>query len=177
MIHLHDVTAVQDTGDPHRGRGVFSARHISARTVLNCGENFQILQRAVVLRLPPITAALCYDCEFDDGCEICPADFKNPPPCFFVNHSCDPNTASTDGWETVVTLRDVTAGEEITCDYATINAVKKGFRCCCGAANCRNVVTENDWMIPELQERYHGYFAKSIQARIAAFRLRTHRPV
>ena len=31
--------------------------------------------------------------------------------------------------------------------------------CTCGSANCRRVLTGKDWQRPELQARYHGYFA------------------
>lgn len=52
------------------------------------------------------------------------------------NHSCDPNSryAGLD----VVALRDITAGEELTLDYATLcDENMPPFDCQCGAPNCR----------------------------------------
>jgi len=65
----------------------------------------------------------------------------------FMNHSCDPTTYSADEQETeeggtykTVALRDMKAGEEITCDYDLfeMDSRKKGIdHCECGASNCR----------------------------------------
>jgi uncharacterized protein len=87
-----------------------------------------------------------------------------------ANHSCDPNLWMLDE-HTVCARRDISAGEELTFDYALATVSPEWCReCHCGAANCRQVVTGNDWQLPELQERYAGHFSPFINACIAALR-------
>jgi hypothetical protein len=38
--------------------------------------------------------------------------------------------------------------------------------CNCGAKNCRGIVTDNDWKLPDLQQRYDGYFQWYLQEKI-----------
>ena len=65
----------------------------------------------------------------------------------FMNHSCDPNTFSTDettdesgGSYKTVALRDIAPGTEITCDYDLfeLDSRDKGIDICeCGSSHCR----------------------------------------
>ncbi|MBO9309514.1 MAG: SET domain-containing protein-lysine N-methyltransferase [Chloroflexi bacterium] len=84
-----------------------------------------------------------------------------------VNHSCNPN-AGLQGQIALVALRDIAAGEEVCFDYAMSDGDPE-FRmtCLCGQPNCRGVITGDDWRIPELQQRYQGYFSPYLQRRIA----------
>lgn len=89
--------------------------------------------------------------------------------CFF-NHSCDPN-AGIKGQIFLVAMRDIKKGEQITFDYAmTLHKVKglKAYKmeCLCGSKNCRGLITENDWKIPELQKKYNGYFQWYLEEKI-----------
>lgn len=87
-----------------------------------------------------------------------------------MNHSCDPN-AGISGQIVVVAMRDIAATEQITFDYAmTDSSDYDEFDCECNAGTCRKRVTGNDWQLPELQERYNGYFAHYLQRRIDAER-------
>jgi hypothetical protein len=69
-------------------------------------------------------------------------------------------------------MRDIQAGEEITFDYGTTVSVSVGsdmifeMDCACGSPCCRKTITEQDWMLPELQVRYKGYFSQYIQNKI-----------
>jgi hypothetical protein len=86
----------------------------------------------------------------------------------YVNHSCDPN-AGLSGQIALVAMRDIQPGEEACFDYAMSDTTPYDeFDCECGAANCRGRVTGNDWRIPELQQRYAGYFTPYVQRRIDA---------
>lgn len=90
-------------------------------------------------------------------------------PADYVNHSCDPN-AGLQGSITLVAMRDIFSGDEICFDYAMSDgSTYDEFTCQCGAPQCRGIVTGNDWMIPELQEKYWEYFSPYIRNRI--FRL------
>ncbi|MCX6690742.1 MAG: SET domain-containing protein [Methanoregula sp.] len=89
----------------------------------------------------------------------------------FFNHSCDPNSGFR-GQVFLVAIRDIKAGEEITFDYGMTVSVSVGsdmvfeMECACGSPHCRKTITEQDWMLPELQVRYKGYFSQYIQDRI-----------
>jgi len=67
-----------------------------------------------------------------------------------------------------LTLAPVAPGDELTFDYAMCDADSYDeFECRCLSAACRGKVTGNDWMIPELQQRYRGYFSTYLERRIA----------
>lgn len=56
----------------------------------------------------------------------------------YINHSCDPNTffRCTPDRAEVYALRDIRAGEELTCDYGESQHEGR-LRCRCGAERCR----------------------------------------
>lgn len=84
-----------------------------------------------------------------------------------LNHSCDPSLV----WEgeQLVAFRDVAAGEELTVDYATTTTDPDLLvRCHCETYRCRQMVTGDDWRIPEVQRRYAGHFAPEVQRAIDA---------
>lgn len=88
------------------------------------------------------------------------------PDLTHVNHSCDPNL----GWSgaMLVTLRDIAAGEELTYDYATATSDPQFvLRCHCPSYRCRQMVTGDDWRIPELQARYAGRWSESVGRLVA----------
>lgn len=87
-----------------------------------------------------------------------------------LNHSCDANSWLADE-VTLVAKRDIKLGEEVTLDQGTWNFEDSNYTdnqdsCFCQAANCRHNLTENDWKIPDVQERYRGYFHPIIQKMI-----------
>ena len=87
-----------------------------------------------------------------------------------INHSCDANTWLTDE-VTIVAKRDIEAGEEITLDQGTWNFEDSEYTdnkepCSCGTKDCRKTLTENDWKIQRVQERYKNHFHPLIQKMI-----------
>ncbi|MBI1385658.1 MAG: SET domain-containing protein-lysine N-methyltransferase [Rhizobiales bacterium] len=89
-------------------------------------------------------------------------------PADYVNHSCNPNTGLS-GQITLVALRDIAPGEEITYDYAMSDGSSYDeFPCGCGAAECRGRVSGEDWRRADLQARYGQHFSPYILRRIAA---------
>jgi hypothetical protein len=89
-----------------------------------------------------------------------------PEPADFVNHSCDPN-AGLSGQITLVAMRDIQPGEEITYDYAMSDGSPYDeFTCSCGSRHCRGHVSGEDWRRLELWQRYAGYFSPYLQRRI-----------
>jgi len=89
-------------------------------------------------------------------------------PADWVNHSCDPN-AGVQGQITLVALRDIEPGEEICFDYAMSDgSTYDEFDCQCGSSRCRGRVTGDDWRLPELRDRYRGYFSTFLEQRVDA---------
>jgi hypothetical protein len=65
-----------------------------------------------------------------------------------------------------VAMRDIEPGEELTHDWATTDDDAYEMECNCGADNCRNVVTGQDWRRKDLQEKYRGYMSWYLEERI-----------
>lgn len=129
----------------------------------------QILTNEECAKLPEKYQGYC--CDISDDAVFCALDFENPTIDWFINHSCDPNTGSGGDVYTLVAMRDIEPGEEITIDYAVVDGDPDwNMPCGCGAPSCRKVITGNDWKLPELQERYKGYFQKNIQEKIEALK-------
>jgi len=85
----------------------------------------------------------------------------------FLNHSCEPNVG-IQGQIIFVAMRAVAAGEELTLDYATIERPAEPMACCCGAKDCRRLITGQDWRKPELQRKYGRFFAWYLLERMRA---------
>lgn len=91
-------------------------------------------------------------------------------PADYVNHSCNPN-AGLSGQISLIAMRDILPGEEVCFDYAMSDSTDYDeFDCKCGQPNCRGRFTGNDWMLPELWERYQDYFSPYILRRIKALK-------
>ena len=87
-----------------------------------------------------------------------------------LNHSCDAN-AWLDNEVVLSAKRDIEVGEEITLDQGTWNFeysdyTDNGEPCFCGATNCRHILTENDWKLSDVQERYKGHLHPMVQKMI-----------
>jgi hypothetical protein len=81
----------------------------------------------------------------------------------FPNHSCDPNVGWVDGHR-LAAMVDVPAGEELVTDYAMCVAEPDWFlRCHCPSYRCRQMVEGTDWRIPQLQQRYAGWWAPHVE--------------
>lgn len=84
----------------------------------------------------------------------------------FVNHCCQPN-AGLSGQLTLVAMRDIQPGEEVSYDYAMSDGSPYDeFECRCGSPLCRGRVAADDWKRPDLWVRYAGYFSPYLQRRI-----------
>ena len=82
------------------------------------------------------------------------------------NHSCDSNLWMRDEF-TLEARRDIASGEEVTVDYALQTAIADWKMACnCGSPECRKVVRGDDWMRPELRDRYRGHFSPFLNRRI-----------
>ncbi len=87
-------------------------------------------------------------------------------PADYFNHSCDPNCGLSSPLS-LVAIRDIAVGEEACFDYAMSDSSDYDeFECHCGSGSCRKTVTGQDWKLPELQKKYHGFFSPYLQRRI-----------
>jgi len=144
-----------------KGDGVFATARIKAgATVAAFGGCAMDRSEFAQLDAHQRTHAIQID---DDLFLVSPPDLD---PADYVNHSCEPN-AGLLGNVLVVAMRDIEPGEEICFDYAMCDADDYDeFVCECGTPSCRRLVTGADWMRPELQARYAGYFSAYIERRI-----------
>ena len=76
----------------------------------------------------------------------------------YVNHCCEPNCGlvirSPDD-VTLVAIRDIAAGEEITFDYATtMDEDDFQMPCHCGVPSCRKLVRDGKHLPGDIWERY-----------------------
>jgi hypothetical protein len=89
-----------------------------------------------------------------------------------MNHSCDSSTWM-EGEVTLVARRDIEAGEEVTVDYALFTTQSNWMldtRCRCGSPYCRRIITGDDWMREDVQERYRNHFSPFINRKIERIR-------
>jgi hypothetical protein len=64
-------------------------------------------------------------------------------------------------------MRDVTAGEELTTDYALFDDHDGRTACHGNTASCRRVIDGHDWRRRDLQRRYYRYFSWYLQRKIS----------
>ena len=149
------------------GRGIF------AKADIRKDERLAIFGGKVMLidemyQLPEVMQG--YTMQIEERFVLGPAS-TIPEDTDFFNHSCDPN-CGFNGQVFLVAMRDIKAGDEITFDYSMTVSESVGsdmvfeMVCACGSPNCRKTITEQDWMLPELQARYKGYFSQYIQDKI-----------
>lgn len=165
MLHswMTPLANVRPAG--RKGSGIFAISKIAAGEIV-AGFGGFVMIRHEFEGLP--VAQQVHSLQIgEDLFMVCPADSE---PADLFNHSCDPNCGVA-GNVLLVAMRDIDADEELTFDYAMCDADDYDeFECHCGSSGCRTKVTGNDWMIPELQDRYAGMFSTYLERRIAGLR-------
>jgi hypothetical protein len=142
---------------PSLGRGVVAERAFTKGEVIAVWRGSTITEREA-LALPAnerdqllqvdVDAFICSDDE------LVTVDF--------INHSCEPNCGFTDD-STLVAMRDIAAGESVTFDYAMSDTNSFiAFECRCETPLCRGRMSGSDWRLPQLQQRYAGWFAPHV---------------
>lgn len=72
----------------------------------------------------------------------------------FMNHSCNPNVGMKDKL-TVVALRIIKEGEELTIDYSTFEGDPRWeMNCLCGDEHCRKVISSIHSLPPKQFSKY-----------------------
>lgn len=153
---LHDDVAVARSGIA--GRGLFAIAPIAAGTAVSRlgGRLVSTAELRELLVAPDYVDSIVVD---DDLHLVLAAGNRNR----YGNHGCEPNLWWTDA-DTLSTRRDVAAGEELTNDYSTSTADPQFLlRCHCESYRCRQMVTGDDWRIPQLQRAYAGHWVPLLQ--------------
>jgi uncharacterized protein len=151
------------------GRGVFAARRLlrGERLAIFGGEVMAIDE---IDALPE--ALQDYPMQIEERFVLGNRHRSKPELADFSNHSCTPNCGFR-GQIFLASMRDIEAGEEVTFDYAMVVSQSVGsdvvfeMACRCQAPGCRKRVTEEDWRLPALRERYRGFFSQYIAELIA----------
>lgn len=149
------------------GRGLF------ARAPIRCGELVAMKGGYVLSRAhwQALQAELGpAEIQVDEDLVLAPVHAgEREGAMLYTNHSCEPNIA-IQGQIAFVAMRDIAAGEELTHDWATTDDDEYEMVCRCGRPSCRGTITGKDWMKPELQRRYAGWFCWYLQRKIDAMR-------
>jgi hypothetical protein len=157
---LDDVTVEQS---PVAGRGLFTTASIPQGTVVSRlgGRLCSTAELHTLLDGPDYVDSITVD---DDSHLLLAPGNRNR----YGNHSCEPNLWWTDAY-TLSARRDIAAGEELTNDYSTSTADPQFLlRCHCESYRCRQMVTGDDWRIPQLQRAYAGHWPPYLQRLIDA---------
>lgn len=76
-------------------------------------------------------------------------------PLKFLNHSCNLNVKRSRDGVTFLAMRDIGIGEELTCDYSTLEVNPDWqMKCECGAEGCRGVIGGVQTLPPNLIATY-----------------------
>ena len=92
----------------------------------------------------------------------------------YMNHSCSPNVGMSNEI-TIVTMRDIAAGDELVADYAVwLNNEEYVMKrkCNCRSPHCRGTIRGTDWRLPEVQRINAGFFSPFIARKIAVGRVK-----
>jgi uncharacterized protein len=161
LSYISPKAAVRDS--PIHGRGLFAVEPIPRGDIVAIKGGY-IYDRARRDLLPPSLGST--EIPIADGFFIGPMrEDEREGGMIFSNHSCDPNIG-VQGQIVFVAMRDIQPGEELTHDWATTDDEAYEMPCQCGAANCRRVITGQDWRRKDLQEKYQAYLSWYLQQKI-----------
>jgi SET domain-containing protein len=150
---------------PIHGKGLFAEQAIAAGEIVAVKGGHILTGQQWATLEPELGSA---EIQIADDLFIAPIRQDERDGCtLYTNHSCEPNIAIK-GQIVFVAMRDIAAGEELTHDWATTDDLDYAMGCRCGRPTCRGTVTGKDWMKPELQVKYRGWFCWFLERKIAA---------
>jgi uncharacterized protein len=148
------------------GRGLFATADIAKDEIVAVKRGRIVDRKTLREKITPWLGPV--EIQIDDDLFIAPVtDEERELSMLYSNHSCDANLGMR-GEITFVAMRDISAREELTHDWATTDDDDYSVECKCGALSCRKVLSGKDWHRPELQKRYAGYFSAYLARKIAA---------
>lgn len=81
----------------------------------------------------------------------------------YLNHSCDP-TAGIKGKVSIVALKNIKEGEEITIDYSIIEGDDLWeMPCSCGSKDCRKIIRSIQYLPKKTYKKYLPFIPKYFQ--------------
>lgn len=92
-------------------------------------------------------------------------DGSPPDPADYMNHSCDPNVGFLND-KTMIALRDILPGEEVTYDYV-MSETRADFyiECKCHSPMCRRIISPRNLIDnPALLRKYRKYLMSHVVA-------------
>jgi hypothetical protein len=122
------------------GYGIFASRLIPKGTIIWALDAMDfVLSPETIAELMPLQADYIEKYAYIDnkGRYILCWDIGK-----YCNHSCQPTTVPL-GSICDLSLRDIHPGEEITCDYGTLN-IRKDLLCRCKREDCRKIIRSSD---------------------------------
>jgi uncharacterized protein len=145
------------------GRGLVAVDAIAAGELVAI-KGGHIMTTAAVRSLPERLQSS--EIQIADGFSLVAAeDAEYEPVMLFLNHSCEPNVGFA-GNIVLVAMRDISAGEELTTDYALFDDYDGQMECTCGTPSCRSTIDGRDWQRPDLQRKYGSYFSSYLLSRL-----------
>lgn len=143
------------------GKGIYAKRKICKDEIV-CVKGGHILKREEIFSSSVINS---YHPISDEYFLAASSQDEEERIKIYINHSCTPNCGLR-GEITFVAIRDIEKDEELTFDYAFLDNEDYKFKCTCGSAKCRGIVTGRDWMIKSIQNEYGEYFAQYLKEKI-----------
>lgn len=174
--NLHQAVILKECSDI--GFGLFATAPIPKDTIVWCeredGPSTEHYRTVHINEVESLSEAekeifIKYGYQLDENLFISPLtqeevdlDYSN-----YFNHSCNPNVLPLDEHHWVA-VRDINQGEQLTIDYCTFdsNIYNCISECKCGSSDCRTYIRGNDYILPELQEKYKHHFLPYIQEKI-----------
>ena len=148
---------------PIHGKGLFAKTAIAKGEIVAVKGGYIVDRRQWTALEERLGAA---EIQISEGLFIAPVHARHREGgMLYTNHSCDPNIA-IQGQIVFVAMRDIAPEEELTHDWATTDDSDYELECNCGSPRCRGIITGKDWMKPELQQKYRGWFCWFIQRKL-----------
>ena len=158
--HLSPKLTVRLCSDK-AGQGVFAVEVVEPGEVVAVWGG-RIVTEDIAAALPPQLRR--YVVQVEDDQYLAPLERIDPAE--LINHCCLPNCGLR-GQITLVALRRIQPGEEITFDYAaTDSSPFLEFDCACVKKPCRTRVSADDWQRSDVRAANHGHFSPYLQRRI-----------
>jgi SET domain-containing protein len=152
------------------GRGLFAVADVANNEIVAIKGGHIVDRKTLREKITPALGPV--EIQIDDDLFIAPvAEQERELSMLYSNHSCEPNLGVR-GEITFVAMRDISAGEELTHDWAMTDDDDYSVECNCGAASCRKILTGKEWQRADLQKRYAGYFSAYLARKIALLDVR-----
>jgi uncharacterized protein len=163
LSHRSPKTEVRDS--KIHGRGLFAIADVAKDEIVAIKGGHIVDRKTLREKIAPLIGPV--EIQIDDDLFIAPvSEGERELSMLYLNHSCDPNVGVR-GEITFVAMRDISAGEELTHDWAMTDDDDYSVECNCSACDCRKILTGKDWQRGYLQKRYAGYFSAYLVRKIA----------